>query len=180
MKTPSKEDLQEENEDDDGNGNGATGGSCGGLTSTSTVLTPEGVDLSPCSSSSTGDPVKEQYMFLGNLYTFTRPRVQTENCIPATVDVTPAAKTQEDLHMEEELKAMESTEETDTVPPTLTWQKSIGSQEVDDFWMDLEVSDEFRSTKMTNDKVVVSNKRRSSLPSDIVKGGIVSLRTVIE
>ena len=171
MKTPSSEDLPEEVEEEYS-------------ISTQRKKGPKLNLVSP-TKSNTGDwspsdePVKEHYMFLGNLYTFTRPRIQTSNS-PALVAVTPAV-TEEDLHnmansgeLEGGIRCLEN-----GGIKSCHNEKTLGgdSPDIENFWMDLEMTNEGKKVRENN---VVKPKRGKSLPSDIVKGGILPLPAVHE
>lgn len=117
-------------------------------------------------SPSSADSAKEQYMFLGNVYTVTRaPTKSMSN--QALVAVTPAV-TEEDLHVLKEngYNGIEFANE-----------KTLGGEttpdcEVDQFWMDLDINDDQSLKSKTKIKKTVN--------SDISKPGMLPLRTVVE
>lgn len=128
-------------------------------------------DWSPTS----GEAVKEQYMFLGNVYTVTKPRKVTKDNRtpePALVAVTPAVVTEEDLHVwkENECNGIDYPNE-----------KTLGGEsnhddEVEKFWMELDMTNDGLSLPSKNDITRVTKNSTS----DIVRPGVLPLRTVLE
>ena len=180
LKTPSSEDLQEEDEDDSREEKQKYSYNHITHENKENFIIQDNNSVTTEDWSPTGNPneaFKEQYMFLGNLYTVTRPRIQTPNS-PVLLEVSTPAVTQEDLHyLENESKGVNIIE--NGLPAShFKFEKSLGSEgfDADDFWMDLEISNEGKEARNKKSPP----KRRKSLPSDIVKAGILPLRTVLE
>lgn len=127
-----------------------------------------------------GEPLREQYMFLGNVYTVTRPRTvgghgdalgSGSSPVGTLVAVTPATATEEDLHLWKENGNCSS-------------EKLLGGEttpdcEVDQFWMELETNDhEHKNEKQT--LKITRTRTKKVVTSDIVRPGLLPLRTVIE
>ena len=143
-------------------------------------------EISPDNNNEDEEHVQEQYVILGNVYTVTRPRTTsgsgTKTPKSAKISVSPAL-TQEDMHVFNEASChVEPVTTTvhvsklmDGVSNSLVTPLTPDS-ETDEFWTDLDVS----TIESSTDDSMVYRIRKKENSSDIVRPGILPLKTVLE